>query len=66
MIPKETIKEALEKYGIKGVPTIVFTDASGSEARDIRVVGYVGPKKLVSRIEAIKQRQSPRNSDTPE
>ncbi len=35
-----------EKYGIKGVPIIVFLDGTGAEREDLRVTGFVEPERF--------------------
>lgn len=40
-----------EKYGIVGVPTIIFLDASGTEWAELRLVGYESPEKFLERLE---------------
>lgn len=39
-----------EKYGVLGVPTIIFLDPSGKERTDLRLVGYEGPEKFLERL----------------
>lgn len=56
--PSPDVAAAVERYGIKGVPTMIFIDGSGAEARGMRAVGYIGPKTLVSKVEAVKERGS--------
>ncbi|HSS43792.1 MAG TPA: cytochrome c biogenesis protein CcdA [Thermoanaerobaculia bacterium] len=38
------------KYGILGVPTIIFLDASGKEHADLRLVGFEGPDEFLERL----------------
>ena len=40
----------LEKYGVKGVPTVVFLDPSGEERLDLRLVGFVPPEEFLARM----------------
>lgn len=39
-----------EKYGILGVPTIIFLDASGVERADLRLVGFENAEKFLERL----------------
>ena len=39
----------LEKFGVRGVPTIVFLDPSGQERIDLRLVGFVPPEEFLVR-----------------
>lgn len=39
-----------EKYGVLGVPTIIFLDASGKERADLRLVGYENAEKFLERL----------------
>ena len=40
----------LQQYGIKGVPTILFIDASGKERADLRLVDYLPPDQFLGRM----------------
>ncbi len=40
-------KELLQKYGIKGVPTLVFLSEVGSELKELRVVGFVEKEEFL-------------------
>ncbi len=46
-------EELLKKYGIKGVPTIVFVDAQGQERTDLRVVDYLPADQFLQRMHNI-------------
>jgi thiol:disulfide interchange protein DsbD len=39
-----------EKFGVLGVPTIVFLDASGKEHQDLRLVGYENADRFLERL----------------
>ncbi|MBI5168622.1 MAG: thioredoxin fold domain-containing protein [Candidatus Eisenbacteria bacterium] len=43
-----------KKFGITGVPTIVFVAKSGAEVREARVEGFMGPAEFVKRLEKVK------------
>lgn len=47
-------EELLKKYDIKGVPTIVFVDASGKERADLRLVDYLPADKFLIRMREIE------------
>jgi thioredoxin:protein disulfide reductase len=40
-----------QKYGILGVPTIIFLDGRGQERRELRLVGFEGPDQFLARLE---------------
>ena len=43
-------KEVLEKFGVRGVPTIIFLDREGIEVREWRVESYKDTDKVKERI----------------
>jgi thiol:disulfide interchange protein DsbD len=43
----------LGRYGIKGVPTVVFLDGRGNERRNLRLVDYLPPEQMLSRMAAL-------------
>lgn len=45
----------LEKYGVKGVPTIVFLDAFGRERTDLRLVDFLPPDKFLIHMSSVKK-----------
>jgi thiol:disulfide interchange protein DsbD len=40
----------LEKFEVKGVPTIVFLDRQGKERRDLRLVDFLPPDQFLVRM----------------
>jgi thioredoxin:protein disulfide reductase len=49
--------EALRgRFDVAGVPTIVFLDDSGDEVLDARVIGYLGPRPFLERVERVRGR----------
>ncbi len=46
----ETVALA-ERFGILGVPTVIFLDASGAERKDLRLVGFEEPEAFLKRLE---------------
>ncbi|MBN2780368.1 MAG: protein-disulfide reductase DsbD [Candidatus Marinimicrobia bacterium] len=43
----------MDRYGIVGVPTIVFLDDTGAERRDLRLNGFEKPAAFAARLESI-------------
>jgi thiol:disulfide interchange protein DsbD len=44
------VSELSDRFGILGVPTIVFLDAGGKERTDLRLVGFEGPDAFLARL----------------
>jgi thiol:disulfide interchange protein DsbD len=40
----------LAQYGVKGVPTVVFLDGRGNECQSLRLVDYLPPEQMLSRM----------------
>ncbi len=45
----------LQQYGVQGVPTIVFLDATGHEKANLRLVDYLPPDQFRGRMAQLKQ-----------
>ncbi len=45
----------VKEYEVKGVPTIVFLDASGEERRELRLVDYLPSEEFLLRMKALQQ-----------
>jgi thiol:disulfide interchange protein DsbD len=50
-------EKLLQKYRIKGVPTIVFLDKKGQEIRSLRLVDFEPPDLFLERLSKVKQIQ---------
>ena len=50
----EKTKALTKQYGIVGVPTIVFLDASGAEIKDARLSGFEEPEEFLKRVQVVK------------
>lgn len=48
-------EELLETYDVKGVPTVVFLDASGNERKELRLVDFLPPDQFLQRMKALQQ-----------
>jgi thiol:disulfide interchange protein DsbD len=48
----------LGQYGIKGVPTVVFLDRQGKERADLRLVDFLPPEAMLSRMAAAAKSDS--------
>ncbi len=43
----------LGEYGVKGVPTVVFLNGRGNECQSLRLVDYLPPEQMLSRMAAV-------------
>ena len=46
----------LSQYGVKGVPTLVFLDGQGNECRSLRLVDYLPPEQVLTRMAAASKK----------
>lgn len=47
----------IDRYGIKGVPTVVFLDIQGRECLNLRLLDYLPPEQFLSRMAAAKKKE---------
>ena len=45
----------LQKYGVKGVPTVVFLDQQGEERRELRLVDFLPADQFLVRMAEIRK-----------
>jgi thiol:disulfide interchange protein DsbD len=48
------VQELTKRYGIVGVPTVVFIDSSGHEMQQLRLTGFEKPESFLARIQKVK------------
>lgn len=44
-----------DKYGIKGLPVVIFLDQSGKEYKDLRVTGFLKPEEFKKKINSLQK-----------
>ncbi|RMH59741.1 MAG: hypothetical protein D6679_00975, partial [Candidatus Hydrogenedentota bacterium] len=54
--PPSPVRRWLEKYGVAGVPTMLFFDSTGREIRELRLVGAEGKKEFLERLSRYRKR----------
>lgn len=42
-----------DKYGIKGLPVVIFMKPNGEEIKELRVTGFLKPEEFSKRIEKL-------------
>ena len=45
----------LYRYGVKGVPTLLFMDREGKERQDLRLVDFLPPDQFLNRMAEVKK-----------
>lgn len=53
----------LNRYTVKGVPTIVFLDAQGRERNDLRLLDYLPPQQFLIRMAEVRHSKPPDDPD---
>jgi thiol:disulfide interchange protein DsbD len=49
-VDTDEVREAIRRFDVFGVPTIIFLDEKGSEVQSLRMNGYVPPEEFVSLV----------------
>jgi thiol:disulfide interchange protein DsbD len=49
-------EDLLRRYGVKGVPTVVFLDSFGREQRDLRLVDFLPADQFLTRMAELRNR----------
>jgi thioredoxin:protein disulfide reductase len=44
------VEELKKKFGIQGVPTLIFLSGDGQERKDLRTVGFITPDEMIDKI----------------
>jgi thioredoxin-related protein len=44
----------VERFAVKGYPTVIFIDSSGDEIANARIVGYVNSADVLKRIDQVR------------
>jgi thiol:disulfide interchange protein DsbD len=50
-----THERLLKEYGIKGVPTVVFLNADGKECHDLRLLDFLPPDQMLTRMSRLQK-----------
>ena len=46
----ERVEKIRQKFDVKGLPTVIFLDQKGREKRELRVLGFVKPKRFAEKM----------------
>jgi len=49
-------KEVIDRYDIKGVPTLIFLDSKGEERRDLRIESIISKEEFLKRLKFLLNR----------
>jgi len=49
--PDEVTKQFMRRYGVAGMPTLVFLSRGGNELPDLREIGFIGPDRFLLSME---------------
>ncbi|HEX2787739.1 MAG TPA: protein-disulfide reductase DsbD [Ignavibacteria bacterium] len=48
--------EITEKFGIKGLPVVIFMNSKGEELRDLRITGFLKPEEFIKKMNSALER----------
>jgi thiol:disulfide interchange protein DsbD len=51
-VDTDEIREAVRRFDVYGVPTVIFIDRKGGEVKVLRMNGFVPPEEFVSAVRA--------------
>jgi len=51
-VETDEIRDAISRFEVFGVPTVIFMDAQGAEVRDMRMNGFVSPEEFAAAVRA--------------
>jgi len=64
---QEILEESLlDRFEIRGVPTIIFLDGFGNERRDLRLVDFESPDRFLQRMDRVKESSTPASENNAE
>ncbi len=46
-------REVLKKYGVRGIPTVVFINRNGVEDKQLRIKGHAGKSEFLDRLKRL-------------
>ena len=46
-------EKLIDRFDVKGVPTVIFINSAGEERTDLRMVDYLSPTDFLSRMTAL-------------
>jgi len=49
-------KDISDKFGIKGLPVVIFMNSKGEELKELRVTGFLKPEEFAKKIKALKEK----------
>lgn len=56
------IQEISQRFGVEGVPFIVFLDSQGNEVEEARISGFIAPRAMIDILKLPQFQQEPKMS----